>query len=354
VKFVVDRGELARAVEVTARSDSIPLYAATAPDGVMLIGDDDVTRVSTRVACHVDGDTGRVQRLSAMRFPIVCRHLPKGDVTVDVTDHAWTLTVDGVTTVRVPTRPPDGFAALPPLPLVGVIGRDFTNAVKRVRVAAAPFPPLAVVRLETSGDRLRLVATDRYRLHAAEVRCESLNLDSTPLIPAASAGAAMSALTSGLPIDFRADDTQVEFSDGTTTVRARLSHEPFPDFSPLLRVDPEVAAFLSPKALLAAVTNASRILGENDRCFLTFRPESALIDVEALATSTDMEYRTSVEAESIEGVEMTVGVAPRRVIGALQSTRATQVEVDLHGEFGRIVFRNPRARVPFAVVMPVR
>lgn len=354
MKFVVDRDELVRAVVVTAWSDTTPLYAAVGSAGVALIGDDGGTRVSTKVTCTVDGDDdARVQRLPAAKFPAACRHLPKGEVTVAVTDTAWVLTVDGVTTVTVPARSPDGLAVLGELPAVGTIGKDFVNAVKRVRAAAAQFPPLAVVRLEAAGERLRLVATDRYRLHAAEVRCDDLTLEGTPLLPLRAA-VATGALSAGTPVEFHADESQVEFTDGTTTVRSRLSIEGFPDYAPLLRIEPVTAAFVSPVKLRAAVTDAARILGEDDRCYLTFRPESALVDVEATASSSDMQFRTSVEADGIDGIETTVGVAPRRVVAALQAARANQVEIDLHGEFDRIIFRNPRARVPFAVVMPVR
>lgn len=358
MKFVVDRAELVRAVTLTARSpdSAVPLYAASSGDGIAFIGDDGATRVTTIVSCRVDDATGpgRVQRLPDRKFPAVCRHLPKGEVSVEVSDHCWTFTVEGMTTVKVPTRPPDGFALLEPLPTVGVLSRDFAAAVKRVRAAAAPSTSLASVRLESSGDRLRVVATDRYRLHLAEVKAENLTLGWCPLLPLGAA-AAVAALT-GPGITLRAGDGQVEFTNGETTVRARLLTDPFPDYAPLLRIDPQVAAFVSPKALLAAVTDASSILADDsDRCYLTFRPDSALIDVEAISPQTDMQFRTYVEATEITGVEMTVAVVPRRFVAALQSARGrNQVEIDLHGEFERVIFRNPGARVPFAVVMPLR
>ena len=75
----------------------------------------------------------------------------------------------------LPTMPVEDYPALPDLPAVaGSVGSDeFAAAVASVAVAAGrddTLPVLTGVRVEIDGDRMTMVATDRYRLAVRELR----------------------------------------------------------------------------------------------------------------------------------------------------------------------------------------
>ncbi|WP_333619601.1 DNA polymerase III subunit beta [Dietzia sp.] len=102
----------------------------------------------------------------------IAKALPNKPVQVAVEDGKMTIRC-GSATFTLPTAPVEGYPQIPPLPeSSGTAELDtFAEAVGQVAVAAGKddtLPMLTGVKVEISGDKLVLIATDRFRLAIRE------------------------------------------------------------------------------------------------------------------------------------------------------------------------------------------
>ena len=181
MRFRVERNEFTDAVSWTART--LPqrptgqlqvlsgLMLATTDDGVRLSAFDyEVAAEGTVPAAVADPGSALVPgRLLAE----ITRALPAAPIDVEADANRLVLTC-GSTRFTLPLLPVEDYPDLPAMPdEVGRIeGAAFAAAVGQVVVAAGrdeTLPVLTGVRMEITGERLVLAATDRYRLAVREI-----------------------------------------------------------------------------------------------------------------------------------------------------------------------------------------
>ena len=175
MKFRVERDVLAEAVTWVARAlparPPVPVLAGLLleadGEGVLRLSSFDY-EVSARVEVPSEvADAGTVL-VSGRLLADISRSLPGKPVDV-ATDGSRVALTCGASRFTLLTMPVDDYPTLPGLPPAsGTIGGDeFTRAVAQVTVAASrdeTLPILTGVRMEIEGERLTLLATDRYRL----------------------------------------------------------------------------------------------------------------------------------------------------------------------------------------------
>src|SRR3954464_792295 len=180
VKFRVERDVLAEAVTWVARAlparPPVPVLAGLLleadQDGVLRLSSFDY-EVSARVEVPSEvADPGTVL-VSARLLAHISRSLPgtPGDVPTDGSRVSLTC---GASRFTLLTMPVDEYPTLPAMPdSSGILGADvFSQAVAQVTVAASrdeTLPLLTGVRVEIEGERVTLLATDRYRLALREL-----------------------------------------------------------------------------------------------------------------------------------------------------------------------------------------
>jgi DNA polymerase-3 subunit beta len=181
VELQVERDVLADAVAWAARAlptrPPVPVLA-----GVLLEADTDGTltlstfdyEVSARVEVPAEVRTAGRVLVSGRLLADISRSLPGRPVSLVTEGSKVTLTC-GASRFALLTMPVDEYPALPALPDSSgtLTGDTFTEAVAQVTVAASrdeTLPILTGVRMEIEGDRLTLLATDRYRLAVRELR----------------------------------------------------------------------------------------------------------------------------------------------------------------------------------------
>jgi DNA polymerase-3 subunit beta len=180
MRFRVERDVLADAVTWTARTlptrPPVPVLA-----GVRIEADTTGTiglssfdyEVSARSQIPADVAEGGTVLVSGRLLAEIARALP--DKPVDVAlDGTKVVVTCGSSRFTLLTMPVDEYPALPAMPSVaGVIdGDEFTHAVAQVSVAASrddTLPLLTGVRVEIDGEKVTLLATDRYRLALREL-----------------------------------------------------------------------------------------------------------------------------------------------------------------------------------------
>lgn len=175
MKFRVDRDVLADAVTWVARAlptnPPVPVLAGLLieadPTGGLRLSSFDY-EVSARVEAAAEvSDPGTVL-VSGRLLADISRSLPARPVDV-ATDGSRVEIVCGASRFTLLTMPVDDYPSLPSMPdAVGTVsGSDFSQAVAQVTVAASrddTRPVLTGVQAVIEGDRLTLMATDRYRL----------------------------------------------------------------------------------------------------------------------------------------------------------------------------------------------
>ncbi|MDX5318932.1 MAG: DNA polymerase III subunit beta [Actinomycetes bacterium] len=181
MKFRVDRDVLAEAVAWAARSlptrPAVPVLS-----GVLLEADDSGTltissfdyEVSARCEVPATVSVAGIAVVQGKILADIAKALPSRPVDLELDGTKLVLTC-GASRFALHTMPVDDYPNLPELPeLSGSIDAGaFNEAVLQVTTAASrdeTLPLLTGVRVEVEGERITLLATDRYRLAMKEIQ----------------------------------------------------------------------------------------------------------------------------------------------------------------------------------------
>ena len=197
LKFRLVREDFADAVAWVARS--LPSRPPSNPvlAGVLITGSDDGLTiagfdfdVSAEVTVPAEIASPGTVLVSGRLLSDITRALPTKPVDVSVDGTRMLLTC-GSAKFSLPAMPVEDYPTLPSLPAeTGVVAADlFTEAVGQVAVAAGrddTLPMLTGIRVEISGDKIVLAATDRFRLAVREINWGSVSPDveAAVLVPA--------------------------------------------------------------------------------------------------------------------------------------------------------------------------
>ena len=214
MKFRVERDVLSEAVAWTARSlpsrPAAPVLAglvfeAVEGDG----GDGSVTvsgfdyDVSSRAEITADvTEPGRIL-IHGKLLADIAKSLPNRPVEF-ATEGSKVLLSCGSSRFTLQTLPVEDYPALPTMPTAtgAVTASGLASAVSQVAIAAGrddTIPMLTGIRVEIEGEKITLVATDRFRLAVRELQWkpEQEDLSATALIPSKILSDTAKALTGG-------------------------------------------------------------------------------------------------------------------------------------------------------------
>lgn len=180
VKFRVERDVLADAVTWTARTlpsrPPVPVLAGVrleaAADGALTLSTFDY-EVSARSEVPAEVEEPGSVLVSGRLLAEISRALPNKPVEVTL-DGTKVIVTCGASRFTLLTMPVEDYPTLPEMPqLTGSIDGDaFAQAISQVTIAAGrdeTLPLLTGVRVEIEGEKLTLLATDRYRLAMREI-----------------------------------------------------------------------------------------------------------------------------------------------------------------------------------------
>lgn len=180
MKFRVERDVLADAVTWTARTlptrPPVPVLAGVRIEadaaGTLHLSSFDY-EVSARSEIAAEVSEPGVVLVSGRLLAEISRSLPAKPVDVVLEGTKVTVTC-GASRFTLLTMPVDEYPALPVMPSISgtVDGDELTQAVAQVTVAASrddTLPLLTGVRMEIEGEKITLLATDRYRLALREL-----------------------------------------------------------------------------------------------------------------------------------------------------------------------------------------
>ena len=319
MKIRVERDALADAVAWVARSlpnrPTAPILAGllmnASGDEVTLSSFDSTTSAQVTMPAEVT-DEGTVL-VSGRLLNEIARSLPNKPVEM-VSDHTQVELICGSARFSLQTLPVEEYPTLPEMPTqTGLVDASiFEKSVSQVVIAAGRDELLNVftgVRVEINGDRLSLLATDRYRMALKELTWQpsSPDIEGAVLVPGRVLADTAKSLTSGKTVTVSLSTTESEgeglvgfTGEGAKSRReatTRLLNQAFPKVRHLMDVVGTVTVRVPTADLLAAVKRVSLVAERNT-------PLRMLIEDDHIS----LEAATGDQAHASEAIEAQIGV----------------------------------------------
>ena len=319
MKIRVERDALADAVAWVARSlpnrPTAPILAGLLMNAsgaeVTLSSFDSTTSAQVTMPAEVT-DEGTVL-VSGRLLNEIARSLPNKPVEM-VSDHTQVELICGSARFSLQTLPVEEYPTLPEMPTqTGLVDASvFEKSVSQVVIAAGRDELLNVftgVRVEINGDRLSLLATDRYRMALKELTWQpsSPDIEGAVLVPGRVLADTAKSLTSGKTVTVSLSTTESEgeglvgfTGEGAKSRReatTRLLNQAFPKVRHLMDVVGTVTVRVPTADLLAAVKRVSLVAERNT-------PLRMLIEDDHIS----LEAATGDQAHASEAIEAQIGV----------------------------------------------
>lgn len=351
MRFRVERDVLAEAVTWTARSlptrPPVPVLAGVRIEadetGVVQLSSFDY-EVSARSEIAADVAEKGTVLVSGRLLAEISRALPAKPVDVVLEGTKVSVTC-GASRFSLLTMPVEDYPALPAMPdVIGTVAGDvLTEAVSQVTVAASrddTLPLLTGVRMEIEGEKITLLATDRYRLALRELtwRPAGTDISTVALVRARTlSDAARSlggsdevtlALATGAGVDL------IGFEAGGRHTTSLLVDGDYPAVRRLFPDETPIHAVVPLAALTEAAKRVSLVAERNTPIRLAFSEGQVVLDA---GQGDDAQASEALEA-ALTGEDITVAFNPQFLLDGLGA---------LATDFVRMSFTHPNKPVEF-------
>lgn len=321
VKFKVDRDVLADAVTWTTKSipqrPAVPvltglLITANADGSVDLAVFDYEVSARARIAADVEVE-GTIL-VSGRLLADIARALPPQPVVFELDGTKVSVTC-GSSRFALMTMPVEEYPALPDVPeTTGVISAsDFQSAVGQVNIATSKdetLPILTAMRVEIEGDRVTLLATDRYRLAVREFTWNPRNpqVEAVALVRGKTMAEAAKAMSGDIEIALAESGGKemLAFSSEGRVTTSLLVEGDYPKVRSLFPKDVAITAVMETSALREAVRRVSLVAERNSPIKFEFADGSLVLR----AGAGDDAQATEALPATIEGEDITTGFNP--------------------------------------------
>ena len=331
MKFLLERDVLSEAVAWVVRGLSnrppVPVLA-----GVLLTADPEGTltfsaydyEVSATVTVEADVQEGGQVLVLGRLLADIARNLPAKPVEVS-TDGAKVSLTCGSSRFSLIQMPVGDYPQLPTQASASgsVAGDTFTQAVTQVSIAADrgdTLPILTGVRVEIEGEKITLLATDRYRLAQRELTWSpaAADADHVCLIPARTLSETAKSLGASATVDLAFGDASrsdglVGFEAGQRRTTTRLLDGEYPKVTSIFPSSVDSVAVVDTQALTEAVRRVALVAERNTPVRLRFSDGQVAIEA---GTGDDAQGSEAVEA-TLEGPEIEIAFNPQFLLDGL-------------------------------------
>jgi len=331
VKFRVERDVLAEAVSWVARGlparPPVPVLAGVlieaSEEGTLTLSAFDY-ELSAKVTIAADVVTSGTVLVLGRLLADITRNLPNRPVDVSTEGNKVQVTC-GSSRFSLLRMPADDYPTLPavPQPSGTIAGDAFTQAVAQVSIAADrgdTLPILTGVRMEIDGEKVTLLATDRYRLAMRELTWQPAATDAShiALIPARTLSDTAKALGASGSVELAlgssaGGDGLIGFEAGQRRTTTRLLDGEYPKVTSIFPSSVDTEAVISTAALVEAVKRVALVAERNTPIRLKFSDGQVTIDA---GTGDDAQASEAVES-SLTGPEIEIAFNPHFLLDGL-------------------------------------
>jgi DNA polymerase-3 subunit beta len=346
VKFRVEREVLADAVTWVARGlparPPVPVLA-----GVLIEASDEGSltlsafdyEVSAKVTVPADVSEGGTVLVLGRLLADISRNLPGKPVDI-ATDGPKVSVTCGSSRFSLMQMPAEDYPTLPtaPAPSGTVAGDVFTQAVAQVSVAADrgdTLPILTGVRVEIDGEKMTLLATDRYRLAMRELTWnpEETGASHLALVPARTLSETAKALGAAGSVELAlgasaGGEGLVGFEAGQRRTTTRLLDGEYPKVTSIFPTSVDSTAVVRTAELVEAVKRVALVAERNTPVRLRFTEGQVAIEA---GTGDDAQASEAVES-TLSGPEIEIAFNPQFLLDGLGA---------LGTDFARLSFTQP-------------
>ncbi|MCH9731204.1 MAG: DNA polymerase III subunit beta [Actinomycetia bacterium] len=340
LKFRLTREDFAEAVAWVARNlpsrPAVPVLA-----GVLLTGSDEGLtvsgfdyEVSAEVKIPAEITSPGSVLVSGRLLSDIVRSLPAKPVDVSMEGTRVSLTC-GNARFSLPTMAVEDYPTLPTLPdETGVVSSDlFAEAIGQVAVAAGrddTLPMLTGIRVEISGEKVVLAATDRFRLAVRELiwSTTSTGVEAAVLVPAKTLAEAAKAGTDGEEVHLSLGAGSAVGTEGLLGIRSRgksgttrLLDAEFPKFRQLLPAEHTAVATIGVAELTEAIKRVALVADRGAQVRMEFAD-----DLLRLSAGADDVGRAEEDLPvDFSGDPLTIAFNPTYLTDGLGSLHADRV-----------------------------
>jgi len=331
VKFRVERDVLAEAVTWVARGlparPPVPVLA-----GVLVEASDEGTitlsafdyELSAKVTIAADVATSGTVLVLGRLLADISRNLPNRPVDVSTEGNKVQVTC-GSSRFSLLLMPADDYPTLPtaPEPSGTIQGDVFTQAVAQVSIAADKgdtLPILTGVRMEIDGEKVTLLATDRYRLAMRELTWKPSATDAShvALIPARTLSDTARALGASGSVELAlgsstGGDGLIGFEAGQRRTTTRLLDGEYPKVTSIFPSSVDTEAVIQTAVLVEAVKRVALVAERNTPVRLKFSDGQVTIEA---GTGEDAQASEAVES-TLTGPEIEIAFNPQFLLDGL-------------------------------------
>ena len=330
MKFRVERDALADAVTWAARAlpsrPPVPVLAGLLleadPAGMLHLSSFDY-EVSARVEVPAEVVDAGTVLVSGRLLADISRALPAKPVDVS-TDGSRVSVTCGSGRFTLLTMPVEEYPSLPAMPEVsGVVAGDvLTQAVSQVTIAASrdeTLPILTGIRIELEGDRLTLLATDRYRLAMRELtwRPQTPDQSSVALVRARTLSEVAKALGAAgdvnLALSTGGATEMIGFEAGGRRTTSLLVDGDYPKVRALFPDVSPTYALVDAQTLIDAVRRVALVAERNTPVRLGFTDGTLTLEA---GQGEDAQASEAVEC-TLHGEELSIAFNPQFLLDGL-------------------------------------
>lgn len=280
--------------------------------------------VSARITVPAEVATGGKVLVLGRLLSDISRNLPARPIEVSSEGNKLQLTC-GSSRFSLLLMPSDDYPSLPVAPDgSGTIDGDvFTQAVAQVAIAADrgdTLPILTGVRMEIDGDKVTLLATDRYRLAMRELTWHpgSASAAHVALIPARTLSDTAKALGASGSVQLAlgssaGGDGLIGFQAGQRRSTTRLLDGEYPKVTSIFPTNVDTESVMKTSDLVEAVKRVALVAERNTPVRLRF--SSGQVAIEA-GTGDDAQASEAVEAV-LTGPEIEIAFNPQFLLDGL-------------------------------------
>lgn len=341
MKFRVERDVFADAVAWAARSlpvrPSAPVLAGllieASDEGLVLSSFDYETSARAELRADVSAE-GRVL-VSGRLLADICRSLPHKPVDCELTGPKLEIKC-GSGRFSLQTMPVEDYPTLPSVPAPsGVVkGDEFARAVSQAVTAAGRddmLPVLTGVRIEIEGEKMSLLATDRFRLSFRELtwRPNSTDASLAALVPAKVLSDTAKTLSGDVTISISAAGGEgiIGFegagSDGVRRTTTRLLDGEFPKVRSLFPAEHLTVATVSRLELIETVKRVALVAERNTAVQMKFSDNQVILDSQS---GDEAQATEAIDAE-IAGDDIITGLNPAYLLDGLTAIDGDKVDL---------------------------
>lgn len=273
------------------------------------------------------------------------------DSTLNISSDHFKANIKGIEASEFPLIPEVKAGVTIEMP-----ARSFKEAILQTVIACAideTRPVLAGIYIVLANDKMKLVATDSYRLAEKTIQINKNSDGAKFIIPARTMAEVARLIDDTLEkIIINVGENQVEFKLGPTEIVSRLIEGSFPDYEQIIPKNIKTKVELNTNQFANAIKMASFFAREtaNNIKLKVTKPKN----IQVLAVSPQVGDNVSDIEANFEGDESEIAFNAKFILDCLQIINTEKVDLELSGSLAPGVIRPAKDKNYLYIIMPLR